>query len=325
MPVKKGITFIVLIFLFFVQIRAQDPPLTAIAEEGDGIFSILRRQGIDPIKYYADFIALNRTSLKSGNGLKKGKVYMIPRVPDSFKAMGRRIQLPGGSETPLFGREVASFVRKDSSLNKVVYYLVSVREREKDSGEAVSESDITLQLAKELLLRGAKVYWLRDFHTNALKANGEVNSGEDVLVRTEGMDTYIDAINKRYLKHHGTYQRLLVVQERISTAQPGLDVTLYHHQTSTEGKKLADNIQRMFRERNVKTKYFKSYSEVFADRGGLYLAKNILPKMTYIEITGRTGTGKRAFRNISNKKKLTDIITNGVLLDYSDLDFEDKD
>ncbi|MEK6153358.1 hypothetical protein WIW50_08860 [Flavobacteriaceae bacterium 3-367] len=320
MPVNKGITFIVLIFLFLGQIRAQDPPLKAIAEEGDGIFSILRRQGIDPIKYYADFIALNRSSLKSGNGLKKGKEYVIPRVPDSFKAMARQIQLSDGSETPLFGREVADFVRKDSSLNKVVYYLVSIQERheaaEKNVKERRSEKDITLQLAKELLLRGAMVYWLNDSHASTTKTDANRNDVDETLMQTKGMDAYIDAINKRYLKHNGKYQRLLVIQERISTTGPGIDVTLYHHETSAEGKKLANNIRRMFRERNIRTRYFKSYSEVFKDKGGLYLAKNILPTMTYIEIDRNPKARKRT---------LADIITNGVLLDYSDLDFEDKD
>ena len=48
------------------------------AEQGDGIFSLLRKQGLNPGKYYVDFIQLNEALIKNGSELSLGVEYQIP-------------------------------------------------------------------------------------------------------------------------------------------------------------------------------------------------------------------------------------------------------
>ncbi|WP_411028915.1 hypothetical protein [Spongiimicrobium sp. 3-5] len=327
MSVRKIVIAGLLNLVFVGHLFAQDSVRTAVAQQGDGIYSILRKQGIDPVAYYKDFIELNENNLRAGSQLYVGRTYFIPSVPESFKEMGLRLQLPQGTETPIFDKEVVHFIRKDSSLRNVVYYLISAGsatgETEKKNTGTSLHNDITQRLAKELLQRGAKVYLLEDFQL--LSANAEDGETPEAGgAKTETLDAYIDAVNKRYLKHSGKYQRLLVIGENDGSQPSEIGVTIYHHEGSEEGKKLASNIQQMFEKRSIRQKYFKNYSEVFSDKDNLYFAKNTLPTMTYIEIGKHAKNGRTAFETAFSKKSLTDVIAKGILMDYSKLDFEDN-
>jgi len=70
--------FIICILLSFGKLYAQDSLRTVIAKQGDGIYSILRNNGLDPTKYYHKFIEINKENLKGGTNLLKGKGYLIP-------------------------------------------------------------------------------------------------------------------------------------------------------------------------------------------------------------------------------------------------------
>ena len=59
--------FFVLWVCFFSYSWGQRNSYTVIAESGDGIYSILRKQGVDPVKYYQAFIELNEENIKDGS------------------------------------------------------------------------------------------------------------------------------------------------------------------------------------------------------------------------------------------------------------------
>lgn len=72
--------FIICTLLWFGKLNAQDSLRTVIAKQGDGIYSILRNNGLDPTKYYHEFIEINKDNLKGDTNLLKGKSYLIPFV-----------------------------------------------------------------------------------------------------------------------------------------------------------------------------------------------------------------------------------------------------
>ena len=80
---KYGLFFI--FFSSFLLLSTQT--ITVTAEKGDGIFSLLRKQGLNPSKYYAQFIELNQSTIKNGSELVLGQEYLVPDAPDSFKKM----------------------------------------------------------------------------------------------------------------------------------------------------------------------------------------------------------------------------------------------
>ena len=78
-------TFLLLFFTFYYGAFAQDSLKTVVAEKGDGIYSILRKQGINPSKFYNAFIEANKEKLDKEEFLKTGQTYFIPDTTSKSK------------------------------------------------------------------------------------------------------------------------------------------------------------------------------------------------------------------------------------------------
>ena len=75
MQLNVGFLFL---FTLFFQVICIGQTKTVIAIKGDGIYTILRKNNLDPVKYYQDFISLNKKNLNANNGLYVGKEYFLP-------------------------------------------------------------------------------------------------------------------------------------------------------------------------------------------------------------------------------------------------------
>lgn len=295
----------IFVLLIFCNMPAQDSLLTVTAKNGDGIFSILRNQGIDIVKYYSKFIELNGEIIKNGSHLIVGEKYRIPYAPDSFRKMGRNIQLPNGNETAIFEGELASLKMEDSTLQNTVYYLIT-----NDSAKIRPrrlKNEITRRMARKLLQHGARVYVLD-------------NSLNDSL----NLMDLASLVNKRYLKHNGAYQRLLVIRADDDLPKSKTEVTVYHYAESREGKKMADNILKVLGGNTAKHKFIQEYSQIFTDFKEVSFAKNILPTITFIEMGRNSDKTVKTLKVSSNKRNIADLITSGILSDYSTLKFDDN-
>ena len=89
----KNLLLTLLALISFRSAIPQEPLQTIVAKNGDGIFSILRNEGIEIEKYYGEFLELNQDKLKNGSRLVIGETYRIPNAPDSFKNRGVKIQM----------------------------------------------------------------------------------------------------------------------------------------------------------------------------------------------------------------------------------------
>ncbi len=294
--------------LFF----AQELPNTVIAEKGDGIFSLLRKQGLDPIKHYEEFIKLNEEKIKDGSFLQVGVAYQIPKATDSFKKTGVKIWADEGTEEPIFDKELAKMSPKSEKLKDAVYYLIVENDAHQDNG-FVGE---TIQnLASELMVHGAKVYILGNESPEIGK------EAQTEMVQTQKMDHYIEAINKRYLQNRGKYQRVLMIRANAVTGKGNMNVAVYHYNKSEEGQRLAENIQNVFKKNSISTP--KDYNNIFEDASSLYLAKNTLPAVSLLTLENESP--KSAEEKISvrpNKKLLANLLTNGIMNDYVDLEID---
>ena len=81
MKLASQILWILCPFLLLGQVEQN----RVVAQDGDGIFSMLRKQGLDPVKYYEEFVELNQDNLKNGSELHLGREYIIPYAADSYK------------------------------------------------------------------------------------------------------------------------------------------------------------------------------------------------------------------------------------------------
>lgn len=301
MTFKKCIPFFFLVFFSILIVFAQKPTITVVAQNGDGIFSLLRNEGIEVAKYYEEFIKLNDDKIKNGSHLIVGKEYEIPYAHDSFKNAGVRIQFPDESEEPIFKNELASLKRIDSTMLNTVYYLIT-----NNSNSNIVQNEIAERMARKLLQRRAKVYLLNYSKSDSL----------DLLDMTS-------TINKKYLKHSGHYQRVLVLKTNGMNSATMTNVTVYHNAESKEGRKLADNIIMVMGKNTIRQKSLDEYAGVFSDFKSVSFAKNVLPTLTFIELGSGTNNAVKSLKVSSNKKNIADWITNGILMDYSKLDFED--
>ncbi len=290
--------FVCSIFLYSCIIQGQDSLKTVIAKDGDGIFSVLKREGIIGDKYYVEFVELNKDKINNGTVLQIGETYKIPNAPDSFKNMGRKIVLSKGIDFPIFTEDIRSLKREGKVLKNTIYYLI-FDEFDGDNLKLIKSKTqtndaIAKAIAKELMQQGARVFLF------------EYNSNE-----TPSLGDYVDAINKRYLKYAGQHQRLLFVNLNQEALGQDTSVSVSHYEKSKEGAQFAKSLEKMFYAKNVKL--ISSEKNVFTDNVNLYLAKNAMPTMTYVSLVTK---------DIDNKD-FVNKITKGIKNDYSKLSFDE--
>lgn len=304
---------------------------SVLAEKGDGIFSILRKQGLDPVKYYGDFLELNADSLKNGSEIVFGRTYIIPQAPDSYKEMGIRINADDASETSIFGQEFATFNKKSDKLENAVIYLISASSLQKEfSNQNVAKDDILKSVAKELLLNGAKVYLIEgndeaDMVIKDKESEEEETTMEAPMAGLENMRNYVELINTAFLKNSGKqkYQRILVIDLKQGAVAKKYHRVSVFHDDNVEGERFANNMQQIFNKSKILDDS-KDFTAIFAQKNNLFLVKNALPPLTFIEL-GETEDPKieGRIKVKPDKKWLSDVITNGIVNDYTQLEIQD--
>ena len=138
------------------------------------------------------------------------------------------------------------------------------------------------------------------------------------------MQYYVDAINQRYLKNQGKYQRVLVMNLNKSlTNSNNFGVSIFHHGNSLEGERFANSLQAIFNQSHTVVQ--QENTAIFKNDLNLFLVKNVVPPITMITVHEAEGYGKRGrISSTANKKVLTEIITSGVLKDYAELSVEEN-
>ena len=321
--------FWIFCLVFPTVLLGQNSYTTVIAQRGDGIFSILRKEGLNPAKYYAEFVALNEENLRNGSELHLGRTYRIPLAEDSFKKTGINIALDSKEEGAIFEEELAQLNHKSEKLKDAVIYLISGSDLldETPTNNRVTE-EINKRLAKELIVHGAKVYVISSEKKTIPTKSGNLknDTSEGAMADLAQMQDYLGTINKKFLQHPGKYQRLLITRVKGEITDTYCDVSIYHHVASKDGKRIANNIQNLFQEQSITRKTVDQYKEIFTDKHNLYLAKNALPAITLIELetsSEKSLANKNTMILRSNKALFTDLIANGVLNDYAELNLQD--
>ena len=324
------------ILLFPILVFTQSPLKSVHAENGDGIYSLLRKQGLNPVKYYAAFLELNQDNLRNGSELYEGRSYQIPYADDSTLELGTAVELGSGAEYPIFGSGKEYVAPVSNRLNGAVYYLISGHGGpdpgaiEQHDGKIIAEDeyayDVTLRLAKELLSHGAMVYVIIRDSNDGIRDERDLEVDEDEVTfpnetipldQLERLQQRVDAVNKLYLKHRGAYQRLIVTHVDSRSEGKNIDVFFYHHEKSQNGKHLAECIHKTFAENYRRYQPNREYTGTFSDRSNLYMVKNTLPAMAYIEIGNiHNKRDQRRILDPENRQALAKWISEGILLDY---------
>ncbi|HMB63934.1 MAG TPA: N-acetylmuramoyl-L-alanine amidase [Eudoraea sp.] len=345
MKISRWMALILTIIINQGILNAQDSLQIAVAEKGDGIYSLLRKQGLDPYILYNDFIALNMENLRDSFHLYEGKPYVIPLpalVPPLAGGAPAKVEVSTkpvrGISYPIFGKDHELVEIKSDRLKGTVLYLISGHGGPDPGamtdyvGKAISEDeyayDVTLRLARELISHGALVYvivrdpndGIRDDRILDIDRDEVVYPNEKIpLNQVARLKQRVRVVNNLYQKHRGKYQRLIVTHVDSRTRGQNIDVFFYHHEKSRSGKQLAENIHRTFQKKYKKYQPNRTYSGTFEDRSSLYLVKKTFPAMAYIEIGNvRSKKDQRRILDPDNRQALAKWISEGVLLDYEE-------
>lgn len=335
--------FLIISLIFIGKAFPQDSLQTVVAQQGDGIYSLLRKQGMDPAKHYQKFIELNREVLGADNQLSVGRTYRIPlvlvdsvRIVDSIQKISKELKPVDGVEHSIFGPKHALVLNVSNKLKGAVYYLVSGHGGpdpgavETYEGKIIAEDeyayDVTLRLAKELLANGAEVFiivrdpddGIRDQMALEIDRDEVVYPNEVIpLNQLARLEQRVEIVNKLYKENIGQYQRLIVTHVDSRSEDANIDVFFYYHEVSKNGQRLAENIHRTFDKKYAKYQPNRDYVGTFTDRSSLYLVKKTLPAMVYIELGNiRNNKDQKRILDPENRQAMAKWIAEGVMLDF---------
>ncbi len=239
---------------------------------------------------------------------------------------------------PIFGEQYAEVTLVDEQLKGTVYYLISGHGGP-DPGavddygmSSLSEDeyayDVTLRLARKLISHGATVYIIiRDVDdgirddTILMMDTDELCYPAKRIPRSQRLrlKQRTDAVNRLYYRHQGSYQRLIALHLDSRSQGENIDVFFYHHHNSQKGKKLAHTIHGTFQRKYARYQPNREYHGTVGDRSGLYVIKNTLPPVVFIELGNiKNEKDKKRFLITDNRQALAKWIGEGVIKDYQE-------
>jgi N-acetylmuramoyl-L-alanine amidase len=262
---------------------------TVTPRPGEGIYSLLQRNGISPSQAtLAEFRSLNIDDLLPGNGLRRGTRYTLPTGSSSNKTL----------RNDLFGEKYAIVERQSSRLNGTAYFLISghggadpgaIGHR---NGHALYEDeyayDVTLRVARELMSHGAEVYvmvqdddGIRD-EKYLTPDKDERNLNNRPVSRSRRVQERVEYVNTLSRKSSARLKRVIEIhvdaREQSSTQ---IDVHFYYD--SPQGRQLSNVLRDTMRDQYRRAQPNRGYNGEVS-RGNLYTLRRTDPVATYVEL-----------------------------------------
>lgn len=334
----------------------QSSSLQVVAMPGDGIYTLLRRHGLNPSEHLSRFVELNKERFGKDNGLIAGKEYTLPELAAASStavvsapagpapaAAAKETAAPAPAksttrvlEMPLFGEKYSRVEVKDDKLQGAVYYLSSGhggpdpgavgKYGSNDLAEDEYAYDVTIRLARVLMEHGATVYMIVQDPDDGIRDEGVLKMDRDEvsypnqkipLNHSARLRQRTNAVNGLYLKHKGAYQRMLAIHVDSRSESQNIDVFFYHHENSNDGEQLAKNIHQTFTNKYKRYQPNRDYSGNVSQRSSLYVVKYSHPPTVFIELGNiRNDKDQRRFVISDNRQALANWIYEGLLSDY---------
>ena len=324
--IKIVTRFFLTIFLVFFMAT---PCLVAqsrevVAKNGDGIYKVLKRNGLDPEKYSESFIELNKSRLGKNNSLFIGTKYKLPDAEknetkaDSSQAIASvepaltkatsAEPKPDAKSTgkfknfSLFGPKYANVEIKSNELKGAIYYLKSGHGGP-DPGamgtyqnRSVCEDeyayDVTLRLAKNLMERGATVYMITIDKNDGIRDDAFLKADKDEVCypnKTIPLNQ-LKRLHQRVETINNLYNKNRNAFQRaimihVDSRSKGENIDIFfYHDGKSKTGKEAATI--------LQRTFHNKYNEFQPGRGyqgtvssrNLYVLKNSLPVGVYIEL-----------------------------------------
>jgi len=340
------IIFIIIILFSCFNVQAQNYPIVK-AQKSDGIYSLLRRNGLEPAKYIKEFISINKSKLGKNNSLYAGRSYRLPVADSNAEVSNAEVHdaevskvavKENSSKTivyPLFGKKYQTVTIKDHQLKGAVYYLVSGHggpdpgAMGKLNGHVLCEDeyayDVVSRMARCLMEHDAKVYLIiQDLYDGIRDDPYLIQDKTETcypheripLNQLDRLKQRVTAINNLYIKHKGCFQRMLVVHVDSRSKKENIDVFFYYDKRSKSGKKMAETMKDVFQKKYDYYQPNRGYSGSVSCRN-LYVLKHSYPPSVFMEIANINHLHDlKRLIIVSNRQALAAWMTDGIVEDY---------
>lgn len=300
----------------------------AFAKNGEGITLFLQRHNRAGNEYQKEFIELNKKKLGRGNSLKMGVKYELPALQGSQVVKKK-------NHEPLFGKELASYTVQSSELKNACFYLVSGhggpdpgaigKMGKAELHEDEYAYDIMLRLARNLLMRGAKVHIIiQDAKDGIRNEQFLINSKRETCMgeaipfnQFRRLQQRCQKINGLFKKDRELYKRAIFIHIDSRSKSNQTDVFFYYSDKSSESKQLAKTMKSTFAHKYDRHQPGRGFSGT-VDKRGLYVLKNATPPSVFVELGNIQNSfdQKRIILN-DNRQALSNWLCEGFISDYN--------
>jgi len=306
----------------------------ATPKSGDGITTFLRRHNRVGSDYQKQFIELNKTKLGKNNTLRLGVQYTLPPLKNTTQSSGQKITSIKKLREPLFGKALAEYEVNSSDLKGATFYVVSGhggpdpgaigKMGKVELHEDEYAYDIALRLARNLMMRGAKVHIIIQDAKDGIRdeqflANSkrETCMGATIpLKQFERLAQRSNKINSLYNKEKPAYSRAIFIHIDSRSKHKRTDVYFYHS-ASSASKKLAQTMKSTFARKYDTHQPGRGFSGTVDERG-LYVLNKTTPVGLFVELGNiQNSYDQQRIILSNNRQALANWLCEGFVQDYS--------
>lgn len=321
----KVLTIILFLFLgCTISGISQSNYKSTTAEKGEGIISLLRRNGLDPTAYMEEFIKINKALLNKKNELIVGKKYFLPGIPTA-------------SSYAIFGKKYETVEIIDEQLKGASYYLISGHGGpdpgavSKIENHQVCEDeynyDISLRLGRSLIQHGATVYMITRDVNDGIRDERFLKSDHDELCYPDKkiprnqmlrLRQRTNAVNKLYLADKEKFQRVIIIHMDSRSKNENLDVYFYYDKRSNSGKRMSNILLNKLKQKYNTHQPGRGYDGTISARN-LFVLQNTYPTATFIELGNMNHQqNQKRFLIADNRQALANWLTEGLIQDFNE-------
>lgn len=337
----KPVVFILIFMITCLQAKVNAQQKEVIAEQGDGIYRLLTRNGLSFAEYGNAFIELNKTRLGNNNTLLAGVKYTLPDTSAAAgpAATGSASPAPAAAGTiktfDIFGPAYKNVEITGSDLSGATYYLVPGHGGPdpgaigKYGGNTLCEDeyayDVTLRLARSLIQRGATVYMMVTDPNDGIRDDNILKADKDEVCypnltipinQLRRLKQRTDAVNSLYSKNRNTFQRMVCIHVDSRSHSQNIDVFFYHDRRSNTGERTAKILQKTFQDKYNENQPGRGYHGTVSPRN-LYELQNSYPVAVFIELGNiNHQRDQQRFIIANNRQALANWLLQGLITDF---------
>ena len=330
MKFKLNIIFALFFTIVYVnRLQAQEK---AFPKKGEGITLFLKRHNRVGASYQKHFIELNKNKLGKGNALRMGVKYTLPPLQGKEAVATTSKQ---ANYEPLFGKELASYKVTSSELKGACFYLVSGhggpdpgaigRIGKIELHEDEYAYDIVLRLARNLMMKGAKVHIIIQDAKDGIRNDKYLNNSKRETCmgspipfnQIQRLKQRSDKINALFKQDKYAYKRAIFVHVDSRSKSRQLDVFFYHQNKNTQSKQLAKTMRSTFAHKYKMHQPGRGFSGT-VDKRDLYVLRHTTPASLFVELGNiQNSFDQQRFIPSDNRQALANWLCDGFVTDYN--------